>query len=355
MRIAVLSTFPDKKCGLADYTYPLVREFKKTKEIEKLVVIGDLESTKADYMVDFKSVTLYKKIKEIIDKELVDILYVGHEYWIYGKTNLGFVLVHYKLDIPIVTLFSVITSNDPGVSFLEHIRAKIVERLVASKAKKIVVNTGVSKEQLANFPVEKIVEIPLGISPKVKKHEKNGKDKKTILFFGIISPHKGVEHLIRSSRYLKNVKIVIAGRSNFDMKDILALKEEYSRFNEIILDLDWIPNEKKDKYFSSADLVVLPYTRIGLQSGVLYDSLSYGVPCVVGKGGMMGSVVSEYGLGEVVNPTDPKDIARGINEVLDGYNKYHGNVSKYQKIASWENVAKAYIKLFKSVFDEMHM
>lgn len=351
MRLAVLSSLPDKKCGLADYTYPLVHEFRKSKEIERVIAIGDLESTKADYLVDFKSIALYKKVSEIIARESIDMLFIGHEYWIYGKTNLGFILVHYKLDVPTATWFSVITSTDPGVSLPERIRAKLVEKLVSRKAERIVVNTGVNPEQLVNFPKEKIVEIPLGISPNTRS-EKAQKDKRAILFFGIISPHKGVENLIESSRYLKNIKMVIAGRPNMDTRDLLSLKAELSRFNEIVLDLDWISPEKKEQYFSTADLVALPYTRIGLQSGVLYDSLSYGLPCIASRGSMMGGVVEKYCLGEVVNPLDPADIARGINDVLNDYGRYQNNVFKYQQIASWENVAKIYMKLFKEILED---
>lgn len=348
MRIAILSTFPGKKCGIADYIYPLVHELKKSDEIEKLIVIGDTESTKADYMVDFKSFNLYKHVNKIIAKELIDLLYIEHEYWMYGKTNLGFIMVHKKLDIPIAANFTAISSNDPGISLLERIRAKIVEGVVANKAKKIVVSYGAGEEQLAGFPMEKIAKIPLGISAvsKTEKRKKEG-DKKTILFFGIISHHKGVENLIKSSKYLEDMKIIIAGRPNMDLKEISTLKEENSKYNEIILDFGWIPDDKMYEYFSNADVVVLPYTRIGIQSGVLYDALSYGVPCVVSKGGMMGSVVNEYGLGTVVDPTNPEDIARGINKVFNEYIIYQNNVFKYQKIASWENVAKMYVGVFR--------
>ncbi|MFC1786453.1 glycosyltransferase [Halobacteriota archaeon] len=350
MRIAILSTFPDKKCGIADYIYPVVQELKKSDELEKLIVIGDLESTKADYMVDFKSFKLYKLVNEIIAKESIDLLYIEHEYWIYGKTNLGFIGVHKKLDIPIVTNFTAISSNDPGISLLERIRAKIVEGIVSTRAKKIVVSYGADEEQLADLPTQKIAKIPLGIAPisKLEKRKKEG-DKKTILFFGIISSHKGVENLIKSSKYLKDVRIAIAGRPNMDFKELLMLKEEYLKYNEIILDFEWIPDDKKNEYFSKADVVVLPYTRIGIQSGVLYDALGYGVPCVVSSGGMMGAVVNEYSLGAVVDPMDPEDIARGITKVLNGYSKYKDNVLKYQKTASWENVAKMYVGLFKEV------
>lgn len=352
MKIAVLSSFPDKNCGLADYTYPLVQEFKKSTDIEKVVVIGDLESNKADYRVNFRSITLYKKVREIIDKESIDLLYVGHEYWIYGRTNLSFILVHYALDIPIVTLFSVITSTDPGVSLIERIRANIVEKIVSRKTTKIVVNTGIQREQLKNFPLDKTVEVPLGVYSYKKNSETEETNKKTILFFGIISAHKGIENLIKAIEYLDNVRLIIAGKPNMAIKPLLDLKERMTGTNEIILDLSWISSDKKNKYFNCADIVVLPYTRIGLQSGVLYDALSYGIPCVVSEEGMMGSVVKNNKLGQVINPFSPDDISIGINKVMKDYTIYQNNVYNYQKITSWKNVAEKYVKIFKQTFHE---
>ena len=134
MRIAILSTFPDKKCGVGYYTYQLVQELRKSEEIEKLIVIGDLESTKADYMVDFKSVTLYKNVKKIIADEAIDLLQVHHEYYRYSKTNLNFLMLYYTLNVPVITRLSSLFSKDPDISLLERVRANVVEKVVGRKS-----------------------------------------------------------------------------------------------------------------------------------------------------------------------------------------------------------------------------
>jgi len=349
MRVAILSTFPDKKCGIGHYTKQLVDVLRVHNRIDKVVVIGDLESTKADYMVDFKSLSLYKPIKKIISKEQIDLLHIQHEYYLYGKTNLNILMVYYALDIPIVTKLSSLFSKNPNVPLLERLRAKIVERVVAKKSDKIIITTGASKDELRGFPSEKIIQIPLGISVKGKTKRRSKKDKNTILFFGVVSRHKGVEYLIRSAKYLENVKIIVAGKPNMDLKEIMSLKDKYSKYNDILLDLEWIPDRKRHEYFNDADVVVLPYTKTGFQSGVLYDAFSYGIPCVVSKGGRMGVVVEEHQLGATVNPMNPKDIASGINEVLGNYRRYQDNVSRYQKLANWNNVARMYIRAYESV------
>ena len=350
MRIAILSTFPDKKCGVGYYTYQLVQELRKSEEIEKLIVIGDLESTKADYMVDFKSVTLYKNVKKIIADEAIDLLQVHHEYYRYSKTNLNFLMLYYTLNVPVITRLSSLFSKDPDISLLERVRANVVEKVVGRKSKKIVVAAGTIKNESKNFPAKKVAQIPLGISP-VDVTEKEIKNKKIALFFGMVTPDKGVEYLIKSSEYLKNVEIIVAGRPEMDINEVLSLEKEYSKYNKIILDLNWISDEKKDKYFKSADVVVIPYIRTSCQSGILYDAFAYGIPCVVSKGVRMSTIASEYPPIEVVNPTDPEDIARGITKILNNYSKYQDNVLKYQKIASWGNVAKMYVGLFRGILE----
>lgn len=351
MKIAFLSTYPEKKCGIGYYTKHLVDELKINDKIDEIIVIGDLESTKADYMIDFKSFYLYKHVIDIIKKEHVDVLHIQHEYYRYSKTNLNLLILYYIIGIPIVTKLSSLFSKNSNIPFLEKIRANFVEKVISSRSKKIVVTTGASKDELENFPTNKVVQIPLGIET-INFEKEKVSVKKNILFFGIVSSHKGVEYLIKSSKYLRDVNIIVAGKPNMDLKEINSLKDEYSIYNEIIFDFGWISDEMKDDYFKNADLIVLPYTKTGFQSGVLYDGFSYCIPCVVSRGGRMGNVVTEYKLGEVINPKDPEDIANGINEVLNDYYEYQNNVSRYQKIANWKNVANMYTILYEDVIKE---
>jgi len=180
MKIAILSTFPDKKCGVGYYTYQLVQELKKSDEIEKLIVIGDLESTKADYMVDFKSFNLYNKIKKIIANENIDLLQLHHEYYRYNKTNLNFLMLYCTLNVPLITRLSSLFSKDSNISLLGRVRANVVEKVVGRRSKKIVVAAGTIKKELKNFPVKKVAQIPLGISPMDVAEKEIKKNKKII-------------------------------------------------------------------------------------------------------------------------------------------------------------------------------
>ena len=350
MKVAILSSFPKKKCGIAYFTKLLVDNLRRKNEVEKIVVIGDEESSDANYRLNFRSAFLYRGVNKILQREEIDVLYIWHEYWLYGPLNLGFINTLIATRVPIVTKLASLSSTDPGVPLWERIRATFVEKIVSLKSEKIVVDPGVASDQIKKFPRKKIATISLGIVPKEKKHIIS--DKKVILFFGVISPHKGVDNLVRASKHLNGVRIVIAGKPDMNTDRLLELVRENSKYNEIRLDLDWIPDDKKEIYFREADVVVLPYTRIGLQSGVLYDALCYGIPCVVSREGMMGSIVSKYRIGVLVSPTDPFSIAEGIKKVLNQYSIYQNNIIKYQQIASWEHVVEELILVFKEAIDE---
>lgn len=343
MKVAILSSFPEKKCGIAHFSKQLVDAMRRTSGVD-VVVIGDLESTLADYQVNFRSPFLFRRVSQILREEDADVLYIWHEYWLFGPTNLGFVLTLPTSPCPVVTNLASISSTDPGVPTWERMRAIIIERWVSSISKKIVVDPAVRAYQLRFIEVEKVAKVPLGIQP--KQREWIDHERKIILFFGVISPHKGVENLIKASQYLDGVEIVIAGKPNMNMHNILKLVEKFSSRIPITLDLGWISNEKKEEYFKKADVVVLPYTRIGLQSGVFFEALSYGIPCVVSRGSMMEPVATTHGVGVAVDPS-PEGVARGVLEILSHHDEYRENVARYQKVVSWERVASMLLSVLR--------
>ena len=96
------------------------------------------------------------------------------------------------------------------------------------------------------------------------------------LFLGFISPYKNVELLIDTFKKIKNrnVKLLIAGNpSSISYKDQLI--ERMSGSSNIICDFRYIPDDEIEKFYNTADIVVLPYHKTSsLNSGAVYLSFS---------------------------------------------------------------------------------
>ncbi len=107
------------------------------------------------------------------------------------------------------------------------------------------------------------------------------KNKKVILFFGMIKKIKGLEILLNSLVEVKSVHpdvvVLIAGKNWEDDFNIYQKIINRKNLNaNCIIHNKYIPSKDVAHYFHSADLSVLPYKRIS-QSGVLMMAMSYNV------------------------------------------------------------------------------
>ena len=101
-------------------------------------------------------------------------------------------------------------------------------------------------------------------------------DERAILFFGRITPYKGLEYLIAAFRQVlarrDNYRLIIAGRPDNCEEYWRAIRKEIHddvQQGRVLLRADFIPDEETEVYFKAADAVILPYRQI-YQSGVLF-------------------------------------------------------------------------------------
>jgi len=144
------------------------------------------------------------------------------------------------------------------------------------------------------IPEDKIFVIPHGnydpfvtriIPEKARRELGIPLDRHVVLFFGVIRKSKGLACLIEAFAKSRAVNphlfLVIAGRPN-RRENVEWYINEIKRYDighSAQLEIGFIPDDKRDRYFSSADVVVLPYTRI-FSSGVIHLAYSYGVPVI---------------------------------------------------------------------------
>jgi glycosyltransferase involved in cell wall biosynthesis len=108
-------------------------------------------------------------------------------------------------------------------------------------------------------------------------------DGKLILFFGYMNREKGVETLIDAFASLKKkvpgARLALAGEPCGDpgYREELLGKKQLSE--NIFMDLRYIPFDTMIKYFASADVVALPYTKV-CQSPILSLAREFGKPVV---------------------------------------------------------------------------
>ena len=136
--------------------------------------------------------------------------------------------------------------------------------------------------------------------------------RKTLLFFGLIRPYKGLDILLDAFRELgDDYQLLIAGEpyGSFDPYqrkiDALPGKDRVRAFPR------YIPDAEVKEFFAAADLAVLPY-RSATQSGISAIACHFELPLVVTDVGGLKNTVGQRGTGIVVPKAAPGDIREAI-------------------------------------------
>ncbi len=343
MRVGVLSAFPPLKCGIALYSDNLVKNMNKIKA----VTIGS-KGSGADYVVDFKSFSLKGRLERIIKKEMLDLLHIQYIAAFFSKYALNLnLLMALKQKIPVVvTLHEVhYTANnwrDRILSFLEG--------FIVRNASGVTVCSPYQKQFLEKKYGAKNIEcIYHGISL-FKEAKRNGR---RLLFFGLITPNKGVHYLVEAMKYLPDCKLQIAGPVPKDIpagyKDELLALIKKNKLKNVKIEFGWIDEARKNKYYENADAVIMPHIWAPYVSGSVSVAIAHGLPMVTTRVGSIWEYVSLFKTGEIIKPGSSKAIAEGVRKVFKDYNKYKGGIRKYRKAANWKNVGGKHIRLYKKV------
>ena len=117
--------------------------------------------------------------------------------------------------------------------------------------------------------------------------------------------------------------------------------------SQISLVAQYVPDVMIPKYFSAADVVVLPYLRAS-GSGVAHIAMPYGKPIITSDLDAMREGLSDYEGALFVSPGDPTAIAEKLVEI---YNLYTSGKSIVYSPPqnTWDEVARQYAQIIKQI------
>jgi glycosyltransferase involved in cell wall biosynthesis len=260
--------------------------------------------------------------------------------------------------------------RDGNDTFINRLTLKFMYKIVDH----IVVHTKKMKIQLIeDFMIRetKVTIIQHGINMVVPNSDltrKQAKEKlnlkyneKIVLFFGNITPYKGLEYLILALVHLKerinNFKLIITGRIEMPKaywEKIERIIERNNLNKYIIKRIEFIPDEEIEIYYKSADVLILPYKHI-FQSGPLFLAFNFGLPVIATDVGSLREDIIEGKTGFVCKAEDPDDLAEKINLYFksDLYKNLEENRGKIIKYAnekySWEKIGEKTYDVYKGM------
>jgi len=200
---------------------------------------------------------------------------------------------------------------------------------------------------------ENIEEISSSLKEKFQLPTESG----NILFFGSITPSKGLDDLIIAfSQVLsqrKDARLIIAGRPTkyVKMQYFIDLIYQNNLQEAVVLDTRYIPNEEIGALMRLSSVVVYPYHN-STQSGSLQVAYSFGKPIIATDVGGLPEVVEDGKSGLLVPPKQPTILAEAIMKIINDpiFAQELGNYAKElsETKFAWGPIAKKILDIYSN-------
>lgn len=296
------------------------------------------------------------KFPKIIKKEHLDLIHFPH-------FNIP---LRYKGDFVVnihdLTLHRHKTTRASTKSVLtyqiKHWLYKIVIKQAVKKSLKILTISIFTKNDIIKtfkVPEDKIVVTYPGgpssnltlLKPNVNILTNLGIKKPFVLYVGNAYPHKNLDNLLRSLKYLPlNISLVLAGKRDEFHNRVEKLAEKMN-FSDRVIFTDFVTDEELVALYRNASVFVLPSLNEGFGLPAL-EAQSFGLPVSCSRRSSLPEILGDSA--RYFNPLKPKDIAEKIKEILGNKKLREELIFKgYNKIKeySWSKMAKETLKVYE--------
>lgn len=374
IRVAYVSTYPPRECGIATYTKNLVDAISAfcTRVVTPPVVaaINDRGGhynyeIRVKSQIDVNDIRSYEKVAQDINASDVDVVNLQHEYGIFGGEWGKYVNEFLqRIEKPVITTLH--TVLEEPVPDARRVMEGILEHsdFVVVMAK---VGIGILEQLYGSYP-DRIRHIPHGcpnvpyLGTTMAKRSLGLKDHVVLSTFGLLSRGKGIEYAIEAlPQVLKDrpeILYLIIGETHPEVR-----KREGEEYRQFLLDLveslgleknvrfvnRFLPENELINYLQATDIYVIPYpNREQISSGTLTYALSTGkaivtTPFLHAEEAISNGAALECGF------KDPDSIAACVNTLLKD-KQIHDRLSRmayeYSRAMIWPSVAMRYVNVF---------
>jgi glycosyltransferase involved in cell wall biosynthesis len=317
------------------------------------------------------------QIVSAVAKEKPKLVHIQHEFFLYGGivSSAVFPLLLFLLRLMgikvVVTMHGVVPRKlarkqladaffIPANLIALRIGLPALTMLISANANAIVVHNKSAKDTLhEDYGVapQKINIIPHGIGlPNSKPPRSPRVGENTILFFGNITPSKGLETLIAAFEQVQvpNAKLIIAGgphpRGNKYFQQITKMARSSSASARITI-TGYIPDERIHSLFEKCNLAVFPYTFSVSSSGGLSFALQHMKPVIVTDLPSFTQIITDNLNGLVVPPDNSRALTMAIERILlnhDLSNLISNGIVKSFSHLAWPTIAKETFDFYKT-------
>ncbi|MEI7024948.1 glycosyltransferase [Paenibacillus sp. y28] len=282
MGIAIISSYPPRRCGIAEFTYDLRHAILSSGESE--VPIIALTRDKADnygsevvFSVQQDRLEDYIQAAEFINRAPnIQAVSLQHEFGLFGGIFGNYIVeLLSRLRKPVYTTFHTVINDPPEALSQTAIAIGNYSRRVITLSQ-----SGIRFLQSTyNMPESKLVHIPLGVAAASEEQQqatvkqKLGLANYTVaVTFGLISPNKGIETVLNSLpeviKHSPQFMYYILGATHPEERrhhgedyrnQLIEIVQTHGLENNVRFIPYFLSNEELLEYIMACDIYITPY------------------------------------------------------------------------------------------------
>ena len=369
-RIAILGNHLPRQCGIATFTTDLSGAVAAEVSNADCVVVAMNDAGKryaypprVRFEVAEGDIASYRGAADYLNANKIDVVSVQHEYGIFGGKAGNYLLTLLrKLRMPIVTTVHTILGEP---DFMQRRAMNEIARL----SKRLVVMSAHGAALLRKVhgvPEQKIDIIPHGIPsvPFASNYKKElGIEGKSMIFtFGLLSPDKGIEHVIDALPVIlashPDTVYVVLGATHPHIKEQYgesyraSLERRAQKLgvdSSMIFHNRFVSRGELVKFLAAADIYVTPYLKPEQStSGTLAYAVGSG-KAVISTPYLYARELLADGRGILVPWRDSRTIGRAVVDLLSDDAKRSAlcaRAAAHGRSMVWPAVARRYLQSF---------
>jgi glycosyltransferase involved in cell wall biosynthesis len=342
LRVALIGSYVPRKCGIATFTHDVFQSLNSFESISKIDVFAMGDEDVYDYPAEVvceihKTPESYRKAASIINAGKYDILFIQHEFGLFGGVSgdMIFELID-RVTLPVVTMLHTVLKepNEDQRRVIKRLNDRSGAMVTMSQRGKSFLET------IYRINEDRIEVIPHGIpntSPRnllQNKLQFGLNNNLVALTFGLIGPGKGLEYVIDALPEIvnrhPNFIYVLLGATHPNLiktqgesyRDGLRAQAEKLGVGEHLhFENRFVGVRELTQWIGAADVYLTPYlNEAQITSGTLSYAYGCGTPVVSTPYWHASDLLAE-GRGCLVPFRDADAIATQVNELLGDENR----------------------------------
>jgi len=371
--IAFLGDYLPRKCGIATFTSDLLGAVAERHPQSRCfaVPVNDIEGCYqypdvVRFEIEEQDLESYRCAADFLNSSDVDVVSVQHEFGIFGGPSGSHLLTLLRgLTAPVVTTLHTVLRT-PNAD--QH---RVMRELIACSSRLVVMTERgrAILREVYQAPAAKIDLIPHGIpdvpfaAPDCYKGQFGLSGSKVLLTFGLLSPNKGIEHVLNAlpeivAEFPDVVYIVLGAthpnefrtRGDAYRLGLEAIVEKNRLQDHVVFHNCFVELKELTEFIGAADLYITPYLgEAQITSGTLAYAFGAGKAVVSTPYWHAAELLADQ-RGVLVPFADPAAMAREVTGLLRDETRRHAmseNAYKLGRAMVWSNTAGLYMRSFE--------